>query len=82
MSHPDFGKQRRVSAHDHFLNLDSPHSDSLDKVLHVLIELEVIVDQDPEVLAFVNSGNSISTKLERGLATLAPFIKLVDHNQP
>ena len=68
MSHPDFGKQRRISAHNHFLDLDSSNSDPFDEIFHVLIELEVIVDQDPEVLAFINSGDPVSAKLKRGLA--------------
>ena len=68
MSHPDFGKQRRVSAHDHLLHLDSSYPNSFDEVFHVFIELEAVIDQDPEVLAFVHSGDPIPAKLECGFA--------------
>ena len=66
--HPNLGQQGGVPTDNHFLNLDGPNPNSFDKILHVLIELEVVVDKDPKIFAFFDRCNPVSAKPERGSA--------------
>ena len=66
--HPNLGQQGGVPADNHFLNLDGPNPNSFDKILHVFIKLEVVVDKDPKIFALFDRCNPVSAKPECGSA--------------